>query len=69
MKQEPVSVVHAEDKALKVLYNPNIKEWESDRVYYVAMSRARDRLFLTVPFLSPLVKRSLRNIPIDIKQV
>ena len=66
---ENVMVIFTEDKALKVLYNPNIKGWEPDRVYYVAMSRARDRLFLAVPSLTPLVKRLLRNIPIDIKQV
>ena len=66
---ENVMVIFTEDRALKVLYNPNINGWEPDRVYYVAMSRARNRLFLTVPALTPSLKRTLRNIPIDIKQI
>lgn len=66
---ENVLVIFTDEKALKVLSNPNIRGWEPDRVYYVAMSRARERLFLTVPFLTPTVKRGLRALPIDIKRV
>lgn len=64
---ENVLVVFTDEKALKVLLNPNIKGWEPDRVYYVAMSRARDRLFLTVPFLSPNTESAIKQLPIDVK--
>lgn len=66
---ENVLVVFTDEKALKVLLNPNIKGWEPDRVYYVAMSRARDRLFLTVPFLSPDTETAIKRLPIDVKVV
>lgn len=66
---ENVLVVFTDEKALKVLLKPNIKGWEPDRVYYVAMSRARDRLFLTVPFLSPDTETAIKRLPIDIKVV
>jgi DNA helicase-2/ATP-dependent DNA helicase PcrA len=62
-----VLVIFTEEKALNVLLNPDIRNEESDRVYYVAMSRARDRLFLTVPLLTPQMEKKLRNLPIDIR--
>lgn len=64
-----VFVIFKEEKVLNVLLNPDIGNEESDRVYYVAMSRARDRLFLTVPSLTPQMEKKLRNLPIDIKNI
>ena len=64
-----VLVIFTEEKALKVLLNPDIRGCESDRVYYVAMSRARDRLFFTIPSLSPQKEEALRKLPIDIRRL
>lgn len=64
-----VFVIFTEEKTLKFLLNPDIRNSESDRVYYVAMSRARNRLFLTVPSLSTKVEEKLRNLPIDIRKI
>ena len=64
-----VFVVVPKEKALNFLLTPDIKKNESDRVYYVAMSRARNRLFLTVPSLSQQVRNKLKGLPIDIKDI
>ena len=64
-----VFVIFTEEKTLKFLLNPEIRNRESDRVYYVAMSRARNRLFLTVPSLSIQVEKKLRDLPIDIRKI
>jgi DNA helicase-2/ATP-dependent DNA helicase PcrA len=66
---ENVLVIFTDEKGLKVLYNPDIKNWEPDRVYYVAMSRARDRLFLTIPSLSPQMANVLSRLPIEIRTI
>ena len=66
---ENVLVVFTEEKALNMIINPNLKDNESNRVYYVAMSRARDRLFLTVPSISQQMENALRRLPIDIKKI
>lgn len=64
-----VFVVFTEEKALHVLLKPDILNHEADRVYYVAMSRARDRLFLTVPSLSLEEENKLKKLPIDIRRI
>lgn len=65
-----VFVIFTDEKALNnVLLNPKIRNNESDRVYYVAMSRARDRLFLTIPALSKRVEKSLEKLPIEIRYI
>ena len=64
-----VLVVFTEEKALNTLLKPNLRENESDRVYYVAMSRARERLFLAVPSISQRMENTLRRLPIDIKKL
>ena len=64
-----VLVVFTEEKALNFLLASDIRNNESDRVYYVAMSRARNRLFLTVPSLSQQVRNKLKGLPIDIKDI
>lgn len=66
---ENVLVVFTEEKALNMIINPNLKDNESDRVYYVAMSRARERLFLTAPSISQQMENTLRRLPIDIKKI
>ena len=64
-----VLVIFTEEKTLNVLLHPDIRNKESDRVYYVAMSRARDRLFLTVPSLSIEMERKLGRLPIEIRKL
>ena len=64
-----VLVIFTEEKALNVLLNPDIRNIESDRVYYVAMSRARNRLFLTIPSLSSQKLKELNMLPIDIMRI
>ena len=64
-----VLVIFTEEKALNVLLNPDIRNKESDRVYYVAMSRARNRLFLTIPSLSSQKLKELNMLPIDIMRI
>ena len=64
---ENVLVIFTDEKALDVLVKPNIRGWESHRVYYVAMSRARDRLFLSVPDLAPIMEHKIKHLPIEIK--
>ena len=66
---ENVLVVFTEEKALNMIINPNLKDNESDRVYYVAMSRARERLFLTAPSISQQMENTLRSLPIDINKI
>ncbi|WP_208559318.1 ATP-dependent helicase [Marinilactibacillus kalidii] len=41
-----------ETKELKFLLNPKINESEDDRVYFVALSRAKENLFVNIPSLS-----------------
>lgn len=62
-----VLVVFTEEKTLNMLLQPNLSENESNRVYYVAMSRARERLFLTVPSISQQMGSRLERLPIDVK--
>ena len=64
-----VLVIFTDEKALKVLLKPDIQNYEPDRVYYVAMSIALNRLFLTVPSLSTKVEEKLRNLPIEIGKI
>lgn len=65
---DSVFVVFTQAKALGFLLNPNLQGEESHRVYYVAMSRARNRLFLTVPSLTPKMENKLKELPIDIQR-
>lgn len=39
-------------KDLKFLFNPKINDNEDDRVYFVALSRAKENLFINIPSLS-----------------
>ena len=60
-----------EENILKFFLSPNLIEDESQRVYYVAMSRAKLNLFISVPSLSLELEEELRKhkIPIDIKRL
>lgn len=51
-----------ETKELKFLLNPKINDDEDDRVYFVALSRAKKNLFINIPSLSKLNKRELEKL-------
>lgn len=56
-----VLVVLKEDNELDFILNPNLDK-EEHRVRYVAVSRAKDRLFLTTPTLQEETKNALKTI-------
>ena len=66
-----VFLIIPEENILKFFISPNLIEDESQRVYYVAMSRAKQNLFISVPSLSLELEEELRKhkIPIDIKRL
>lgn len=49
-------------KDLKFLFSPKINEDEDDRVYFVALSRAKENLFINVPSLSEERKKELEKL-------
>lgn len=55
-----------EEDELNFLFNPTIEE-ENNRVYYVALSRARKNLFINVPSLSDKFKKELKEIGFEIE--
>lgn len=66
-----VFLIIPEENILKFFLSPNLIEDESQRVYYVAMSRAKLNLFISVPSLSLELEEELRKhkISIDIKRL
>mgnify|MGYP003356525240 FL=1 len=61
-----VFVVLKEEKDLEFLLSPNLNDNNSHRVYYVAASRAINRLFICVPTLSAEKRIQLEDMPINI---
>lgn len=51
-----------EKKELKFLLNPRIKTNEDHRVYFVALSRAKENLFISIPSLSEESKQELEKL-------
>ncbi len=49
---ENVMLIIDKETDLSFLFSPNLDENEDHRVYYVAMSRAKNRLFISTPTLS-----------------
>lgn len=52
MHYDDVMVCLGDEKALDFLLQPDLLNNESHRVYYVAASRAKERLFFSIPSLS-----------------
>ena len=50
----------AEQIMVDFMLNPNLED-EEHRIYYVALSRARDRLFISIPTLSETNEREITN--------
>lgn len=62
-----VMVCLGDEKALDFLFKPNLSENESHRVYYVAASRAKERLFFSTPSLSNDKRKKIEKIGLEIK--
>jgi DNA helicase II / ATP-dependent DNA helicase PcrA len=54
------------EKDLNFLFSPDLEGNEEHRVFYVAMSRAKNRLFISVPNLSDANKAKLAQLPFAI---
>lgn len=62
-----VMVCLGDEKALDFFLHPDLLNNESHRVYYVAASRAKERLFFSIPSLSNVYRKKLEKIGIEIK--
>lgn len=63
-----VFVIIPSEEELNFLLNPNI-EYEDNRVYYVALSRAIENLFINVPQLSEENKEKLEEIGFEVVEL
>lgn len=63
---ENVMVVIGKEEDLSVLINPDITNNVAHRVYYVGMSRAKQKLFININDLSAENEGRLANIPLQI---
>ena len=57
-----ILVVIKDEKDLNFLLNPSLVSIEEHRIYYVALSRAKERLFITVPLLKDASKNKLSKL-------
>ena len=57
-----VLLVLKNEKDLQFLLNPDLDKSEEHRIYYVAVSRAKERLFITVPSLKDGSKAKLEGL-------
>ena len=62
-----VMVCLGDEKALDFFLQPDLSNNESHRVYYVAASRAKERLFFSIPLLSNGIRKKIEKIGIEIK--
>lgn len=56
-----------DEKALDFFLQPDLSNNESHRVYYVAASRAKERLFFSIPLLSNGIRKKIEKLGIEIK--
>lgn len=61
-----VFIALQKEKDLNFLYRPSLQTNETSRVYYVAASRAKDKLFLNVPECNKRSQLKLQQLPISI---
>ena len=61
-------ILDDEDKSLDFLLKPDLLNSKEDyqRVFYVACSRARNRLAISVPSIPEGAAEKLKNYPIDV---
>ena len=62
-----VIVCLGDEKALDFFLQPDLLNNESHRVYYVAASRAKERLFFSIRLLSNGIRKKIEKIGIEIK--
>lgn len=62
-----VMVCLGDEKALDFFLQPDLLNNESHRVYYVAASRAKERLFFSIPLLSNGIRKKIEKLGIEIK--
>lgn len=56
----------SKEESIEFLIRPQLNENESHRVYYVALSRAKRNLFISVPTLSKEREEQLKKLPLEI---
>ena len=61
-----VSETDGANQGLDFILNPNIAS-ENNRVYYVALSRAKEELFISVPEIDSDVKDKLIKVGFEIE--
>ncbi|MDR1679030.1 MAG: ATP-dependent helicase [Prevotellaceae bacterium] len=61
-----VILILDEEKDLNFLFAPDLDGKEEHRVFYVAMSRAKNRLFISTPTLSAANRTKLARMPISV---
>lgn len=64
-----VMVCLGDEKALDFFLQPDLLNNESHRVYYVAASRAKERLFFSIPSLGNDNRKKIEKLGIEIKQI
>lgn len=62
-----IMVCLGDEMALDFFLHPDLLNNESHRVYYVAASRAKERLFFSIPSLSENNRKGLEKIGLEIK--
>jgi DNA helicase-2/ATP-dependent DNA helicase PcrA len=61
-----VMLVVDKEADLSFLFSPNLDNNENHRVFYVAMSRAKNRLFISIPTLSDAHRARLVEMPFSV---
>lgn len=61
-----VMVCLGDEEALEFFLNPDLLKKEAHRVYYVAASRAKEKLFFSIPTLSDEKRKELEKIGLEI---
>ena len=62
-----VMVCLSEEKDIDFFLQPNLEDKESHRVYYVGASRAREKLFFSIPSLGKEIREEIGTLGIIIK--
>jgi len=64
-----VMLILEKESDLNFLFSPNLDDNEDHRVFYVAMSRAKKRLFISTPTLTDSNKVKLAQLPVTIHEL
>ena len=61
-----VILVLKEESQLNFLFDPDLDKQEEHRIYYVAVSRAKKKLFISIPTLTEENRTKLKDLPLEI---